>query len=658
MKYLEKIKTQLGILIFLQIILLVVLFAFNMEKIAIALLLIMILDGGMLIWIVYTVQKSKKQEDHRINQLLGQEASQIFEYGQVGLLTYDEQFNITWASELFFHRHLNLVGKKLTSFLPNIGDLFVEEVDVIHGKCDNRIYEVKRCDNGNLLYVKDITDYQNLQDKMYKDRLVLGIMHLDNYRDYSAFEDENRMAQLNVHLRQPIIDWAHDNGIIIRRLKSDQFLIVLDEEIYEKLVKQRFDILQKIRQNAQSVDANITLSMGIARGEGSLAQLDELSSELLELAQSRGGDQVASKNINGEVIFYGGKSESSNSRSRVRVRVMAQAIKEIIDDSNNIFIVGHQNTDFDCMGACLGLSKMIQTYGKETYIVAKDTKIESHLDQALKANMTALSKNHHFISEEMGLKLAGDNDLVLIVDHHDPEQSSASELVKKVRNSIVIDHHRRTSQFIDKPLLVYLESSASSTCELVSELIAYQPIRIGINDVEATFMYAGMLVDTNRFRSHTTFRTFEACALLKKWGANIHIAEQMLDEDVQTFEKRTLIYQNSFIYKNNIYISVVDGQIIEQSILAMGADTLLDVKGIEASFVIGKTSNKTIGISARSKGNINVQVIMESLNGGGHFAAAAAQFNDTDIKEVLKLLESKIDIYLDKEVKEHESNTN
>lgn len=654
MKYLEKIKTQIGFIIFLQVILLILLFVFKVYDVAIALFLILIIDSGLLVWSVHTMQQVRQKDDDRINSILGDEASFIMEYGKVGIIVYNEKYEIEWASKMFFKNNNHPIGKRISMISKNIDDLLSGDVDEITTKFNDNIYAVRRGSQNNILFIKDITEKENYKFELEAKGLVVGLIHLDNYRDYSAFEDETRMAQLNVMVRQPIVDWADKHGIIIRRLKSDQFVIVLNEEIYKNLVDEKFEILQLTKENAQKVDANITLSISFARGGESLNELDKLTTELLELAQSRGGDQVATQKVGDDVVFYGGKSESSNSRSRVRVRVMAQTIKEIVDNSNNIFIVGHKKMDFDCFGAALGVSTMMNVYGKKACIVFDEQDAEKHVGQVYIDNKEKLG-NHNFISEEEALNLYNKNDLVIIVDHHDSSQSFSTKLVEKCEKCIVIDHHRRGDSFITNPLLVYLESSASSTCELISELIAYQPIRIDISPLESTIMYAGILVDTNRFRFHTSFRTFEACALLREWGCDISEAEQMLDEDIEIFEQRNLIYQNCYMYRDNVYISSVENVKMERSTLSIAADSLLDVKDIKASFVIGRDMEGKVCVSARSKKAINVQVIMEQLNGGGHFSAAAAQFDDKTCDEVEEMVKEQIDKYFEEEM-DYESN--
>lgn len=647
MKYIDRIKTQVGIIISLEIIAVIMLFALHMTSVAIAYIIILIINTLLVVWIAYTASMSKDNRDISITKVLGREAQGCFDFGKVGIITYNEQYEVTWISEFLVERNVNIVGKKATAFFEEISELFNGQIDVVRGEYEGNIYEVSRKPEGHVLYVKDVTRLATISKKYDEEALVIGLIHMDNYSDIAGFEDETKIAQINMLLRQPIIEWAHRYKAIIRRLRSDRFLMVLDESIYTQMLEDKFDILNETRNKASQIDVSITLSMSFARGHVEIEDLDEMASELLEMAQSRGGDQVAVKKYGEDVRYYGASSEAPNERSRVRVRVIAQALKEIVDDSNNVFISGHKEMDFDCMGACLAMSKLIQGFGKTPYIVSETGRKESHLQEALNQYNPELKQHHQFISDEEALKMYKSRDLLIAVDYHNPDHSGAEQLLSRVDRLVVVDHHRRSREFIRKPLLVYIESGASSSCELISELISYQPIKTEISAAEATIMYAGILVDTNRFRTHTGFRTFEACAILRKWGVDVIEAESLLKEDFNEFESKTRVYKQGKLYRQNMIIACNDdNEIMQRSLMSMGADGMLDIKGIEASFVIARISENEVAISARSKGNVNVQSIMENMHGGGHFSAAAVQLNNITTQEAQALLKDAIDRYL------------
>lgn len=657
MKYMENIKLQVAMVLMLEFVALILLVVLDMTDIAFALIIILVVNATLVLWILYTVQNEKENRSIDISRILGKESKGALEYGQVGILTYNDQYEVTWVSNFLLERNIQLVGKKVTSFIKQVEELFQGDRDTVVGTYNKRVYEVSRKDQAHVLFIKDITSYNELKANYEKESLVVGMIHMDNYSDIQAFEDETTLTNINLNLRQPIVDWAKNHQIVIRRLRSDRFFLVLNEEIFKKILDEKFDILTYVRKKAAEIDVNITLSMSFARGHTELRELDTMVNDLLELAQSRGGDQVAVKESGDDVKYYGGKSEATSTRSRVRVRVMAQAIKEIVMESGNIFISGHKEMDFDCMGANLAISSMVQSYGKKAYIVSKSGGIESHLQEAMNYYDAHLSERHIFISEDEALKLMKKNDLLIVADYHNPSQSNAPKLIDKSERVIVIDHHRRGPDFVKKPILVYLESSASSTCELLSELIAYQPGKSNISEVEATIMYLGILVDTNRFKMRTGFRTFEACAQLKKWGVDPIEAESLLKESYDEFESKIKVLKYSKMVNDNLIVSCVDdSEVLTRSLMSIGADSMLSVKNVEASFVVGRIDDTHVAISARSKGVVNVQVIMEAMQGGGHFTAAAVQRENMTTDELCEELYEALNKYLDEEDLVYESN--
>lgn len=657
MKYIEQIKMQVIVLILMELLILALLFFLGFSNVAMAIAAFLLVNITMILWIVYTIQKAKETQDIDISRVLGREAKEAFDFGKIGIIVYDDNYEVTWVSDYLIDRGIHLVGKKATAFIPEITDLFNGEVETITGEFEDSIYEVSRKLEGHVLFIKDVTRLATITKKFEEDSVVVGIIHMDNYMDISSFEDESTVANINTSLRQPIIEWANKYGMMVRRLRSDRFILVLNERIYAQILENKFEILNETRKKAQEMDISISLSMAFARGSDDLYALDNLANDLLELAQSRGGDQVAVKVVGGDVKYYGGNMEAISKRSRVRVRVMAQAIKEAILESNQIFISGHKEMDFDCMGANLALSRIVQAYGKKAYIVSQSGGVEPYLSNALELYRDGLEERHHFITDEEACKLKKKNDLLIVVDYHNPAHCNAPHLLEKTERIIVIDHHRRTENYIYKPLLVYIESGASSSCELITELFPYLISDLDINEVEATMMYLGILVDTNRFKMRTGFRTFEAAAQLKKLGVDPIQAEDLLKEDYRDFEAKTNIYKYAQPFEDNMIIACVNSnEILNRTLMSMSADSLLAIKNMEAAFVIARTGEDEVGISARSKGNINVQRIMELMNGGGHFSAAATQQKDTTPEALCNQLKQQILEYFEAE-EEHESNT-
>lgn len=657
MKYIESIKMQVIVILIMQGISLALIAFLGLMNIALALFIYLVVNMIMMAWIVFTLEKAKVTQDVELSRILGNEAKDALSIAKIGIIAIDNNRDINWISDFLQQRGIKLIGKKMSAFVEETSQLFEQEIDSVIGEHDGYLYEITRRPSSSIFYVRDVSELETLSRKYEEDSVVVGIVHLDNYMEISSYEDEARMTQINVGLRQPIIAWADRYGMLIRRLRSDRFIVVLNEKVYKQLVEDKFDILNDTRKEADALDISITLSMAFARGSDDLSVLDGMSNDLLELAQSRGGDQVAVKRYGNDVEYYGGNSEAVSKRSRVRVRVMAQAIKEAIMESDRVFITGHKNMDFDCMGANIALSRIAQACGKQTYIVSKSGGIEMYLQNALECYSQELETRHVFINEEDALRYIGKNDLVLVADYHNPTHSNAPMLLDASNRIIVVDHHRRTENYIQKPLLVYIESGASSTCELLTECLEYVGSDVEINETEAMFMYLGILVDTNRFKMRTGFRTFEAAALLKKMGVDPIVAEDLLREDLIEFESKVTIFKFAHLYQDKYMISCVDEHTqLSRTMMSIGADALLEIKNVEASFVISKANKESTAISARSKGNVNVQRIMEEMHGGGHFSAAATQIEGATPMQLNEELMQHIDTYISSQEEENESN--
>lgn len=578
--------------------------------------------------------------DVDVSRVLGKDAKDALAFGNIGLLTYDDEYVVTWTSNFFKDRGLDLEQKKVTSWSTELRKLLEGEVDMVVAHDKNSTYEVARKSDSNLLYVKDITSYENLANRYERNSVVVGLMQLDNYMEYQSYENEEIMASINTKVRVPLIQWAKRNGMLIRRLRSDRFFVVTNKDVFDKVKEENFKILQVIKDEAKNMDVNISLSMAFAYGTNDFNQLDDMVSELIELAQSRGGDQVAFRADGGSVQYIGGNSESGSARSKVRVHTMAQTIQGAIYDAGQVFIAGHVDSDFDCMGAALGMSAWIKALKKPVYIVLKDVERDAQLESLMEKYASTIYDRHSFVSpQEAEDMMDMEQDLLIMVDHGLPTISSAADFVEDCQKIIVIDHHRRSDSYVKHPMLSYVESTASSTCELVAEMLQTIPHHVPIYEAEATIMYLGILVDTNRFKMHTDARTFEATALLRSWGANPNVAEKALCIDYSEFAMRNRLVQEAQPFGNQFMVACLDEE-VDKTMLAVVAQSLLLIKGCRASFVISRLKGKSqwTAMSARSDGSYNVQKIMEQLKGGGHFSAAAVERNDVNPQQLKQQL--------------------
>ncbi|MCL6617422.1 MAG: DHH family phosphoesterase, partial [Anoxybacillus ayderensis] len=373
-----------------------------------------------------------------------------------------------------------------------------------------------------------------------------------------------------------------------------------------------------------------------------------LAQSSLDLALGRGGDQVAIKQPNGKVKFYGGKTNPMEKRTRVRARVISHALKELILESEQVFIMGHKYPDMDAIGAAIGILKVAQMNQKEAFIIIDTSRIDSGVQRLLEEVKKQTELWSRFISPEQALELASEDTLLVVVDTHKPSLVIEERLLLRLDRVVVIDHHRRGEEFIQDPILVYMEPYASSTSELVTELLEYQPKRSKLSMLEATALLVGIVVDTKSFTLRTGSRTFDAASYLRAQGADTTLVQKLLKENIEHYVKRAKIIENAIIDEHGFAIAKGNvNETYDPVLIAQAADTLLSLHGVVASFVISKRNDQTIGISARSLGDVNVQLIMEKLDGGGHLTNAATQLANVTMDEAEKRLRAAIREYIE-----------
>ncbi|MGB4985262.1 MAG: DHH family phosphoesterase [Erysipelotrichaceae bacterium] len=600
-----------------------------------------------LVFVIFNNDKEKKQRLLSISNVLGTDAQEAMIFGNIGVITYDNDYSINWVSEIFASDSSNMITYKVTRIFPKLINIISSEVETVVVEYHGKLFEVTKKEDANILFFKDVTDYQKLNSVYEEESLVLGLIHMDNYNDTVQYEEEQLISVINSNLRQPVVMWAKDHHVIIKRLRADRFLLILNEKIYEELLDDHFSIMDVVRDESAKINVNITLSMAFSRGHHDSEILDEMLSDLLGLALSRGGDQVASRVYGEDVIYYGGGSEALEKRSQVKSRVIGKTLKELFERNEKVFVVGHKGIDFDCFGAMLSASKLAQEYCDKVYVILKDVEVEAKLKEVIDEYRDQLQEMHVFISEGEGIDMIDNNSVVVSVDHNNSSLSSAPILCTKAKQLVIIDHHRRKESIYNNASLVYIESSSSSSCELMAELLAYQPTSVVVTSLEATLMYTGIIVDTNRFRVRSGNRTFVAAGLIKTMGANIGLADDFLKDDYNLFMEKSRIYNNMEIYFDNIIISTLNDKYkYSRSVISQGADMLLQIENIKAAFVIAYENDNLVIITARSDKDFNVQLVMEAMNGGGHFTSAASQIESKDInaikEKLIKVIEEKL----------------
>ncbi|WP_455920012.1 DHH family phosphoesterase [Priestia megaterium] len=568
----------------------------------------------------------------------------------IGIMLFNDEYQIEWTNP-FLASCLGedtLVGRSLYDVAESIIPLIKQEVETEVVTLHDRKFKVVIKRDERLLYFFDITEQIEIEKLYEEERTSLGIIFLDNYDELTQGMDDQVKSNLNSQVTSMLNSWAQEYGIFIKRTSSEKFIAIMNEQILIHLERSKFSILDQVREETSKQNIPLTLSIGIGAGAADLPELGALAQSSLDLALGRGGDQVAIKQPNGKVKFFGGKTNPMEKRTRVRARVISHALKELITESGKVIIMGHKYPDMDAVGAAIGILKVAQVNQKDGFIVLD----RDHIDTGVQRMLEEIKKKEglweRFITPEEALNLVSDDTLLVVVDTHKPSLVIEERLLNRIENVVVIDHHRRGEDFIEDPLLVYMEPYASSTAELVTELLEYQPKRFKIDMLEATALLAGIIVDTKSFTLRTGSRTFDAASFLRSQGADTVLVQKFLKEDITQYVQRARFIEHAEIYTAGIAISRAEpNKMYDQVLIAQAADTLLSISGVVASFVISKRRDNLIGISARSLGDINVQVIMESLQGGGHLTNAATQLQDISLDEAEERLKQAIDEYLD-----------
>lgn len=572
----------------------------------------------------------------------------------IGMLLYDDEYRVEWTNKQLttWLQEKVQMGTSIESISQDLYTIVErsEDEDLLHQEIDvdGQKFYVHVNQKERSLYFFDVTKQLEIKDRYEQEQVVFAIVYLDNYDEITQGMGDTERSVLNSEVTGLLNKWAVQYGVYLRRSSSDKFFAVLNKNTLEELEKTKFSLLDDIREFTSKLNVPITLSIGVGYGTSDLRMLGQLAQSSLDLALGRGGDQVAIKQASGKVRFYGGKTNPIEKRTRVRARVISHALRELILDSDKVFIMGHRQPDMDAIGAAIGILKMTQANDKEGYIIFSDNERNSAIEKLVVKIKEEPSLWSRFIRPEVALDMITTKSLLVIVDTHKPSLVIEEKLIHNSERIVVIDHHRRGEDFIDEPVLVYMEPYASSTSELVTELLEYQPEHLKLSMLEATALLAGITVDTNNFTLRTGSRTFDAASYLRARGADTVLVQKFLSEDLNQYIQRSKIVERAELYKNGIAIAKGDpNKSYDQVLIAQTADTLLTISDVKAAFVISRRTDGKVSISARSHGEINVQIIMESLNGGGHLTNAATQLDEESLEVVEEQLKQAIDKYFE-----------
>ncbi len=493
--------------------------------------------------------------------------------------------------------------------------------------------------NSYVCYWNENTAFITLKNKYNDERPISMLVQIDNYDEISEKLDLGDKSAMTAQVEKILNKYAAEMNGFVLKYDNSKFLMMIENKFLETLEAKKFSMLDDVKSIKGTSDFSFTLSIGTGAMAKNLTQLLDYSKGALDVALGRGGDQAVVKRIN-SVKFYGGKSKAFEKRTKVRARIISYALRQIIDQSSNVIIMGHRVGDMDSLGSSIGLYSIARSRGKKSYIVL------NNVNHALK-NMHERMKNEesHYaealITTEKAMELADQNTLIVVLDTHRKSYTEAPELLDKIDKIVLIDHHRRSEEYIENTLLDYIEPYASSTCELVAEIVQYMEDHIKLTKFEADALMAGIVVDTNSFTFKTGVRTFEAASFLKRNGADNVDVKELFNENIEFMKKKTEIIERSEIVFDDVAVSYVDEDTEYSNVAAAQcADELLTIKDVKVSFVLVRNKDY-INISGRSVGNVNVQVMMEYLGGGGHLNMAGAQVRTQDMEEAkAKLFEA------------------
>lgn len=485
-----------------------------------------------------------------------------------------------------------------------------------------------------LICFLDVTNYETLKAMYQDEQLCIGVVSIDNFDELLKADNYNSVELIS-EVDKTIRQWAIKINASIIKYRDHLYMMVMQNVGSERLVESRFSILDDVREIESDTDFPVTLSIGIGIGGKTPAKNDQFAHAALDLALGRGGDQAVIKRDD-TIEYYGGKMQTVEKSNKGKSRIVAHAIRHLIDQSSNVMIMGHRNPDMDSFGSALGVFRLAANAGKEVHIVIN--KYNDNLAEVYKqANETEL---YSIINNEKALSLVDKETLLVIVDTHRACVTDCPELIDATDKIVVIDHHRKAEDFIDHATLVYMEPYASSTSELVAEILQYSSEKDNLKKFEAEALLAGITVDTNRFAGRTGVRTFEAASWLRRMGADTSGVKRFFQSDIETFKIKADCVANAQFLEGGIALSICAGSHPEMQIInSQAAEILLEIKGMRASFVAGLDDEGTTVVSARSLGDINVQLIMEELGGGGHLTTAGAQITISPEEAIEKIKE-------------------
>ncbi|MDO9628401.1 MAG: 50S ribosomal protein L9 [Acholeplasmataceae bacterium] len=632
---------------------------FNFQSGAQFFLLLLMLSGMILVFAAFYIslnyqarQKVKTLQNRlsmwtKLSYHVNQVGDEVFNELPIGIIALDDDFEIKWANphakSIFDPK---IAGKNLKDVHPQLHLSAMNNRIEFSIQIKNETYDVIYRSEYKFFYLFNVTEREHVKQR-YQDQIpALGIIYLDNLDEALGSMDVSEQSSLKGEYLAAIADWANKYDGFLKPYADERLIVVLYRKQLNLIIQDKFDILDKIRSISTANQVRVSISMGVASWDVDYEELGIYAQNAVELAEKRGGDQVVVNIQDQKIIYFGAKSDAAAKSSRVGVRINAQTIKDFTDKATNIFVMGHNQADLDAFGSMIAVYHMAKVSKKPVRIVIDEAKLDNTVIKVydlLKEKMPSFTEN--VVTSEVAVTEVNDDSLLIVVDSQSPKIVMSQELLKKVNKLIVIDHHRVGEDTFDA-IFSFIEPYASSTIELVMELLNFYNMEeeIKITPFEATIMYGGLVVDTNNFSYRTGSRTFEVASKLKDLGADITDVKLWLRRDLMRTLEINKLLGNVEIFLDRFAFAVTSDIYDDRILLAQVAESLLQINGIDAAFMISRMGNDKVGVSARSYQQVNVQILMEAFGGGGHLNSAAAQIENQSITEVYNQLKTYLEL--------------
>lgn len=621
----------------------------------IGLLLILLFIG--VAFFLYINMEDFLQNINSLANDLSKEISQahqdIYNRGPLSILFYDNiSHRIKWLNPSM----QQIIGQKdvLGEVVSGISDEISKILEVPNDRqwhvvaYGEQYLRVLHQEDVGRIFMLEITSEVQIKEQRKNDQIVFGYLLLDDYSEIIEAMDDQQAAIFDAVLFNKINDWTAHYGIFLKRLDEERFILLMNTATLDELERNKFRFFEELRKENYQQNILISSSLGLAYpGPGQVNyRIDDLAKQAqlnLDLALGRGGDQIVVRSEGERARFYGGKTQQEEKRSNIRSKIVFQALQTQIEQASQVFISGHKTPDLDSLGSSLAMHKIVRQYGREAHIIVKESDFNADIKELLSLGRNVDFSNIFTAIEDVKVRIDSKS-LLILLDHHRPSISEAEEIIGQC-DTVVIDHHRRGEEFPENTVLSYIEPYASSTAELITEFIMnFRYNKEGLTAFESTALLAGIIIDTNNFSARTGSKTFDTASFLKSRGAQTDQIQRLQKEDFASVKRRNALIEATEII-NGYGITKADNSVIMDNVIASQAvDKMLEIKGIEASFVIYRRDAHTVAISARSLGKVNVQVIMEKMGGGGHLSNAATQITEVSVDSAYQQLIKEIRI--------------